>query len=218
MPDTVGFDALTFSAVLATSESTKQDPAHLPDAPPSNLPAPASSGHTAITANDSGNPARDPATSSSSLKLSVPESAETRFVNAAQLTELASRSEMRVAMDTEKLGAVELRAHLVGNEVAAAITVERREAHAALAGELPALQQALSEKQLRIEQVTLLHGSFNATAGDAGSSSRQDGRPAPPSYTAGWSPNGALLSSLAAGESGQSFGIFDSQGRLSVRA
>jgi flagellar hook-length control protein FliK len=137
-------------------------------------------------------------------------------VNNAQLMEAANHSEMRIAMDTDKLGPVELRAHVVGDEVGAAITVEKREAHAVLAVELPALQQALSEKQLRVEQVTLLHGSFGATTGDAGASARQDARSTPHALTTSWSSQASAISSLVT--SPEHSGIFDSQGRLSVHA
>jgi flagellar hook-length control protein FliK len=138
------------------------------------------------------------------------------FVSNAKLVEAAGHSEMRIAMETEKLGAVELRAHMVGDEVGAAITVERRDAHAALAVELPALQQALSDKELRIEQVTLSHGSFSSTAGDASGSTKQDEHSAPQAASRPWSMDAGRISSVF-GTSQQS-GIFDSHGRLSVRA
>jgi flagellar hook-length control protein FliK len=144
------------------------------------------------------------------------EAAASRFVNNAQLVQAAGHSEMRIAMDSDKLGAVELRARMIGDVVGAAITVEKREAHAILAVELPALQQALSDKQLRIEQVTLLHGSFSATTGDAGASTRQEERSAPHATTTPWSPNGRGAPSIFT--SAEQLNIFNAQGRLSVHA
>jgi hypothetical protein len=138
------------------------------------------------------------------------------IVNNAKLVEAAGHSEMRIAMDTDKLGPVELRAHMVGDEVGAAITVEKRDAHAALAIELPALQQALSDKQLRIEQVTLLHGALNSTAGDASASPKQDQRSTPHAPLAPWSAGTEGTPSMFAGS--EQSEIFDSQGRLSVLA
>jgi Flagellar hook-length control protein FliK len=210
--------------VLSDAFAVPVNPKNNPMQPANELPASTqvaaapydSSASPAPNADKPALHARLPSPPSSSFVSS--ESAESRFVNAAQLTEIASHSEMRVAMDTDKLGAIELRAHLVGNEVAAAITVERREAHAVLAVELPALQHALSEKQLRIEQVTLLHGSFNATAGDSGASARQHPRWAPRSHSNAWAPNAATLSSMTASGASENSVIFDSHGRLSVHA
>jgi len=94
--------------------------------------------------------------------------------------------------------------------------VEKREAHAALAIELPALQQALSDKQLRVDQVSLLHGTFSATTGDAGASTKQD-QPHAPRGPQGSSLGGSNLSAQLLVSGAQS-GIFDSQGHLSVHA
>jgi len=123
---------------------------------------------------------------------------------------------MRISFDTDKLGSIELRARLSGDQLGAAIVVEKREAHAALAMELPSLQQALSDKQLRVDQVSLLHGTFSATTGDAGESARQD-QPHATRGSLGSPPieNSSPAKLLAGG--GQS-GIFDSQGHLSVHA
>jgi flagellar hook-length control protein FliK len=139
-----------------------------------------------------------------------------RLVDSAKLVEAAGRSEMRIAMDTERLGPVELRAHMVGDQVGAAITVEKRDAHSMLAAELPALQQALSDKQLRVEQVTLLHASLGSTAGDAGASQRQDQRSSAHASTTPW-PGGSGGFAQTASNIPQSE-IFDSKGRLSVHA
>jgi hypothetical protein len=139
-----------------------------------------------------------------------------RLVDSAKLVEAAGRSEMRIAMDTERLGPVELRARMVGDQVGAAITVEKRDAHSILAVELPALQQALSDKQLRVEQVTLLHASLGSAAGDAGASQRQDQRSSAHASTSPW-PWGSGGFAQTASNLPES-GIFDSKGRLSVHA
>jgi flagellar hook-length control protein FliK len=125
---------------------------------------------------------------------------------------------MRIAMQSDKFGAIELHARVSGDAVGAAIVVEKRDAHAALALELPGLQQALSDKQLRVEQVTLTHSMLSSTAGDAGASSQQGQK--------GATPRSALPSfqttaeSLAAGSflAQEQLGVFNSQGRLSVLA
>src|SRR5262249_45650012 len=96
-----------------------------------------------------------------------------RMVNDAQLAQSATHSEMRIAMQTDRLGTVELRARVTGDEVGAAIAVEKRDAHAALAAELPALQQALSERHLRVEHLSLLQGGLHSSPGDSGAQQQQ---------------------------------------------
>jgi flagellar hook-length control protein FliK len=138
-----------------------------------------------------------------------------RMVSSAQLLAVSGHSEMRVAMDTDKLGPVELRARMVGDQLGAAILVEKRDAHAALAVELPVLQQALNEKHLRVDQVALLHGSFNSSTPNAGTQAKQDQPSARRSPATAWSANSAVTS-IAAGAEHK--GIFDTYGRLSVHA
>src|SRR5207249_2221463 len=96
----------------------------------------------------------------------------------AQAAEQIARGDLRVALQTEKLGNVELHARVAGDQLGAAIMVEKKDAHAILATELPALHQALSEKQFRVEQLSLLHGSLDAAGGNAQQSfSQQSGTP-----------------------------------------
>ena len=148
----------------------------------------------------------------------LPDATPNRFVNSAQLLQSSGHSEMRIELQTDKLGNVELRARVVGDELGAAITVEKRDAHAALAVELPALQQALSAKQLRVDQVTLLQGSLSSAAGNAERDARQQQAPTPNRFPAGssWSPAGTPAL-LACAEHAPT-GIFDIQGRLNVHA
>jgi hypothetical protein len=148
------------------------------------------------------------------------ESPANRFVSDAQLVENVNHSEMRIAMQTDKLGAVELRARMIGDEVGAAITVEKRDAHAALAIELPGLQQALSDKQLRVDQVQLLHGSLHSTTGDTGGQSQAEsgsrgGQRSHSPQSQHYGDSSAFVSAQGISEPRE---IFDSRGRLSVRA
>jgi flagellar hook-length control protein FliK len=150
----------------------------------------------------------------------LPDSSATRLVNDAELTNSASQTEMRIAMQTDKLGAIELHARVSGDELGAAIIVEKRDAHAALAVELPALQQALSEKQLRVEQVALTQGSLHSTGGDAGANANtqngERGNAQAPRSAPVWSETQSVQQ--AAWYVPEQVGIFDAQGRLSVQA
>jgi hypothetical protein len=95
--------------------------------------------------------------------------------------------------------------------------VEKRDAHAVLAVELPALQQALSEKQLRVEQVLLSHGSLASTAGDAGAHAHHGQQStSQPARSSLW--NETQATTAAAWFIPEPTGIFNAQGRLSVQA
>jgi len=178
---------------------------------------------SAAPSNDRGTAANTPAPLASALPAPAPQSpfhtpdgVASQFVNSAKLVESATNSEMRVSMQTDNLGTVELRARVAGDQVGAAIMVEKRDAHSALAIELPALQQALSDKQLRVEQVFLFHGSFSSTAGGSGSPAQQGQRGLHSAPQAVWSAGAVSMPFF--GASSEQSGIFDSQGRLSVRA
>jgi hypothetical protein len=146
----------------------------------------------------------------------VPAWSASRSVNDAQLTQSASHSDMRIAMQTDQLGTIELHARVAGDQLGAAITVERHEVHSLLAAELPALQQALSEKQLRVDQLSLLQGSLHSTAGDSGAPHQQQER-APCGQPTGIPFVVAPFTTTTVGNSDQGL-MFDSSGRLSVRA
>jgi hypothetical protein len=142
-------------------------------------------------------------------------------LNDAKLAERAGSAEMRVAFETEKLGVVELRARISGDQVGAAIVVERHDAHAILAAELPGLRQTLEDRQLRVEHMTLQQGSIGGGHGQGSSHAQPQG---------GERENARLAAAASAwmnavgngagfGEwAGESAGLFDSRGRLSVRA
>ena len=210
-------DATSFSQAVVVAATDKQDVSPIPD---TSAPTDAASAPASAPEHSASSLAPAPQAASTSAAPTLPpqnvDGTSNRIVDSAKLVEAAGRTEMRIAMDTDKLGPVELRAHMVGDEVGAAITVEKRDAHAALAVELPALQQALSDKQLRVEQVTLLHASLGSTAGDAGASTKQEQRSGAHAATTSW-PGSSGGIAQSRGNAAQS-GIFDATGRLSVHA
>ena len=129
---------------------------------------------------------------------------------------------MRIAVQSDNLGNIELHAKVTGDSLGANITVEKRDAHTALAMELPALQQALSDKQLRVEQISLMHGPLHATAdgsaaqhfGGQGQSGQRQAQNF--SQDSNMSGVGNLLPSTVFAMGATE--IFDGQGRLSVLA
>jgi Flagellar hook-length control protein FliK len=141
---------------------------------------------------------------------------DTHEIVNAQINGNGSQSEIHLAMQVDRLGPVELHAHVSGEQMGAAILVEKREAHAALAVELPALQQALSEKSLRVEHVWLTQSSLHSTAGDTGNANGQQSRQQSGARLASSNETEtqpALLATLP-----EQDGIFDERGHLSVHA
>src|SRR5271165_531997 len=144
------------------------------------------------------------------------------FVSDAQLSQTAGRSEMRIALQSDNLGNIEVHAKFTGDSLGANITVEKRDAHTALANDLPALQQALSDQQLRVGQISLLHGALQAAGGDSsaqhfggqGQGTQRQGQNFSRATTADVS--GSFLPPTVF--STETAEIFNAQGRLSVLA
>jgi len=151
------------------------------------------------------------------------ENLPSRLIQAARLGGNLREAEMNVTMQSESLGAVDMHAHVSGDVVGATIGVERHDAHAAISNDLYALHQALEERQLRVGNVTVVqHGSVtsDSTAND-GEKPRQQ-RSANSHLAFENAPNAEQSEApSAAVETVESLAmrmIFDSQGRLSVRA
>ena len=209
-------ESCTFSEALSAATIVKTSAAQVPQAlaiaqPALGAPPPLSDLSTRSGA--------EPALAQQPLPaMQISDASSGRFVNSAQLINAASQSEMHIAMQTNKLGAIEIHARMSGDEIGAAIIVDKREAHAALAVELPALQQALSDKQLRVAPVALTQGSLGAATGDAGANAQQHqrGSSRPAQSASFW--NEARSLSTAAWFVTEQTGAFNAQGRLSVQA
>lgn len=201
--------------------------------PPAAAGAPAAPPLQAVAAGpDQGAPHADqrnasPESARSSAPLPDPDGAAAPLpgaspsINSAQLTTASNHAEMKIALQADQLGAIELHARVSGEQVGAAILVEKREAHAALAVELPSLQQALSEKQLRVNEIALLHHALQSTAGDsanAGAEQRRNFMGNAPSPSIRFSEEGQTRSGPGIPAVHESGGIFNSSGRLSVHA
>jgi hypothetical protein len=150
------------------------------------------------------------------------DNAQTRLVQAAHLGGNLRESEMNISMQAESLGAVELRARVSGDVVGAAIGVERHDAHVMISNNLSSLHDALQERQLRLGNVTVFQSPVHsgATAGD-GSAPQQRGTAPRQSANAGSTGGQSALlpaEAAAATEGSEGNAVFDSNGRLSVRA
>jgi flagellar hook-length control protein FliK len=83
-------------------------------------------------------------------------------VHAARIVDQPGQTEIRIKMQADSLGGVELRAHIAGDQIGASIAVEHHDVQIALAADLPALHNALIEKNLRVETLSVSHGTFSS--------------------------------------------------------
>ncbi len=156
------------------------------DAPPREAAAPRSSPEAATAS-----PTMIAAQRDAGLSPSAPGAESLSAWRAAQVAHIAARldsSEMRIALTNDALGPLDLRASVAQSRVGAAIAVTRPETQAALAGELPSLQQGLAERQLHLERFEVYAGSLTADLAAQGGF-QQHGesfhrpQPAPPNAT-----------------------------------
>src|SRR5579883_1057685 len=207
----------------SAAHSNASNPADTPGAPVQPIATPhqaAAENHTVPATADTSSSSGAPQPSQWQTAQVAQDAAATRSVSDAQLAQSATHSEMRISMQSEKFGPIELHARVTGDEVGAAITVEKRDAHAALAAELPALHQALGEKQLRVEQVTLEQSSTHFLAGDCGAGSpshQQQARSTPQRGNAGSGPLRAIVPASFGVSRDAEEGV-NAQGRLSIHA
>ncbi|HEV2418988.1 MAG TPA: flagellar hook-length control protein FliK [Terriglobia bacterium] len=78
-------------------------------------------------------------------------------VSGASLVENQGKTEMRVALQTDTMGTLQLHAVLDGGRVGASISVVSHEAHTLLTNELPSLQQALTDQNVRLDHLTVIN-------------------------------------------------------------
>jgi flagellar hook-length control protein FliK len=113
----------------------------------------------------------------------LPASSEgTAVVNSAHMLAQSGQTEIRIEMQADSLGGVELRAHIAGDQIGASIAVEHHDAQVALTTDLPALHNALAEKNLRLETLTVTQGSFSSLGGGLGHDAGQRGFSHPQSH------------------------------------
>ena len=99
--------------------------------------------------------------------------AEQNVVSSAHLLDHAGQTEIRIEMQGGSLGGVELRAHMSGNDIGASIAVEHHDVQAMLANDLPALHNALIEKNLRVDYLNVSQGMPGSLSGGPGSDAGQ---------------------------------------------
>ena len=139
-------------------------------------------------------------------------------VQASRLYQRVGGAEMHIAMDTDLLGSIDLRAVLHQSGLTATIGVQHADVQALLSSELPGLQHALSEKNLHVEQISIFGSAVGSQSNHGGSQNQQQ------KQTPAFAPQAAAAWSGSSNSPGESLvtvsdaGAVGGTGRLSVHA
>jgi flagellar hook-length control protein FliK len=139
-------------------------------------------------------------------------------VKASELYQRVGGSEMHIAMQTDLLGTVDLRATMHQSTLTATISVQRSDVQSLLANELPALQHALADKNFHVEQIAVLNNSVGGRHGSGGRQPAQQqnspaGRGVPVARPGGYGVDASLARLAGAAAYG---GASDGMSRISV--
>ena len=205
---------LTQAPVAAPQHASGDAPAPAPAGPATADPtpsavAPAAPANAGASASIDARPVPLPAAAPSSLNDSV---------QASQLYQHVGGAEMHIAMNTDLLGAVDVHAVLRQSTVSATIGVQRADVQSLLSNDLPALQHALAERSLHVEQISVLGGSTGSQtdSGRQSAPNQQSWRgPNTTSQSAGYGGGSIALPGFSAAGSEAPAATY-SAGRLSV--
>ena len=140
-----------------------------------------------------------------------------QIVSSARLLDQLKRVEMQIAFRTEVFGSVQLRTMIRNGQIGATIGVEKGEAQALLTSELPALERALAQRDLRVDNISIFQQSAAGDTGFShGSEARSDTYPHRRQQAAAWSLEAEFEDSTEL--SVELYGAAGSPTRLSVRA
>jgi Flagellar hook-length control protein FliK len=138
-------------------------------------------------------------------------------VSQAHLFAGAGTTEMRISVNTDALGPIELQATSDKDRIGAVIAAAKPETQELLANELPTLHQALSERNLQVQQLTVSQGALaGGMSGRGGYSQSPDAwqKQAAANY---WQPPTEVASS-AEDLPGVIVSVAAAPGKLSVHA
>jgi Flagellar hook-length control protein FliK len=154
-------DSTAAAQAAGLAQTAVGGPLHAPadaSAPAGTPVGPAAAANGASTPTTSPSVPPSIAQRSASLPAAAPSSLND-IVQASQLYQHVGGAEMHIAMSTDLLGSVDVHAVVRQSTVTATIGVQRPDVQTLLANDLPALQHALSEHSLHVEQISVLGGS-----------------------------------------------------------
>jgi hypothetical protein len=150
------------SRTVVASESvtlkTASTPATEPSAAGANVGVFAQAISAAASQSTPSSPQTDGTEAAKSL-VQPPISSPVPLPNPTNAAPTPTNTELRVQMQTDLLGSIDLRAAVHQSTLTATIGVQRDDVQTLLANELPALQHALTEKNLQVAQISVLNHS-----------------------------------------------------------
>ncbi|MGB8538722.1 MAG: flagellar hook-length control protein FliK, partial [Acidobacteriaceae bacterium] len=177
--------------------------------------APSPSSNSGASARPEAPPSQQP------LPQALPQSLND-VAKASELYQRVGGSEIHIAVETDLLGAVDLRATVRQSALTATIGVQRSDVQTLLSNELPALQHALAGKNFHVEQISVLDHSAGGSGGSSGQQApAQNQNQSPFTPRPGLPPGVAAVSSAdelrtIAGASSVAQVWSDDGGRISV--
>ncbi|MGH9685698.1 MAG: flagellar hook-length control protein FliK [Candidatus Acidiferrales bacterium] len=203
------------------AQAAVSGPLHAPAGPSGSTETPASASAAALSSLQPASAPQNSLPSVTSRPAQLPSAAQSSLndaVQASQLYQHGGGAEMHIVMSTDLLGAVDVHAMVRQSTVTATIGVQRPEVQSLLASDLPALQHALSEHSLHVEQISVLGGSTGNQM-DMGRQSPQNQRswqsPLAPSGPAGYEGDSLVARVGQSSASAISAGNY-AEGRLSI--
>jgi hypothetical protein len=148
-----------------------------PAAPQLGLQAPAQTGRAAVQA--TGAPPDRADSAGASLSAGY-EPAFHGAVSSARLTQQAGSAEMQVRLRSEALGPIDVHTVVKGSDIGASIRVEGRDTQVMMANEISRLEQALSERSLRVQRLDVLQGNVSGNQSGGTGHGNYHGNPSQP--------------------------------------
>ncbi len=135
-------------------------------------------------------------------------------VQASRLYQRVGGAEMHISLDTDLLGSIDLRAVVHQSGLTATIGVQHADVQALLSSELPGLQHALSQKNLHVEEISILGSAVGGQSNQGGNAQNHNNHSLASQPPLSFGPARVSLESTAAAN--ESAGASDRAGGLSV--
>lgn len=170
------------SAAPATPAPATSAPVQPVISPAANAAAPPPAGVPAVASQPvSTPPSQTPAPRSAAhdLPAAMPDPAVPVQVSAARIVQTGDRAGMRLDMQTQAFGGVEVHTSVAGKDVQLSVSAEHGDLHSFLAPEVPVLQSQLQQHDLRLQQVrtVLNYGTQQEFSSGSGRQEQRFARP-----------------------------------------
>ena len=142
----------------------------------------------------------------------------TGVVSSARFIQQAGNAEMQVRLRSEALGPIDVHTIAKGSDIGASIRVEARDTQVLLANELSQLEQALNQRNLRVERLDVLQGSVSGGQSDGTAPGNYHGNPSQPRQSSSSYSSSQTYTSLPEAPTvSEDWGLGPSSTRINLR-